>query len=157
MFSHNAVLCGTLEVLGAASGACSRTSSGSGPGPPLESEITGFALPPVDHARSSSSCLVPIGGAAPVALSCRLLRRDSDQAFGPCTKHLAVAAAGRVYSHGGESNNVWCLVAVPSFFFFPTAEVAEAAGGAHSHAPSDGRPCLPLASKTTAIVCPCCL
>ena len=153
MFSHNAVLCGTLEVLGAASGACSRTSSGSGPGPPLESEITGFALPPVDHARSSSSCLVPIGGAAPVALSCRLLRRDSDQAFGPYTKHLAVAAAGRVYSHGGESNNVWCLVAVPSFFL-PTPEVTGAAGGAHPQAPSGGRPRLLLASKMTAMVCP---
>ena len=32
--------------------------------------------------------------------------------------YLAVAAAGLVYSQGNESNNIWCLVAVPSFFFF---------------------------------------
>ena len=56
---------------------------------------------------------------------------------------MAMAAAGQVYSQGDESNNMWCLVVVPSFIFLPTQEVTRAAGGAHSQAPSGGRPCLP--------------
>ena len=37
---HNALLCGALEVIGAASSACSWTPSGSGSCPPLETKIT---------------------------------------------------------------------------------------------------------------------
>ena len=40
VFGHSALLCGTLGVIGATSGACSWTSSGGGPHPPLESVIT---------------------------------------------------------------------------------------------------------------------
>lgn len=45
MFGHNALLCGALEVTGAASGASSQTTSGSGPLPPLEPEITALVCP----------------------------------------------------------------------------------------------------------------
>ena len=45
VFGHKALLCGTLEVPGAASVACSWTLSGSGPCPPLESEITAVVSP----------------------------------------------------------------------------------------------------------------
>ena len=44
-FGHNALLCGDLEVSGAASGACSQTFSGGGPLPPLEPEITAEVCP----------------------------------------------------------------------------------------------------------------
>ena len=37
---HNALLCGALEVNGAARGVCSLTPSGGKPLPPLEPEIT---------------------------------------------------------------------------------------------------------------------
>ena len=37
-------------------------------------------------------------------------------------------------------------------FFWPTPEVTEATGGAHSQTPSGGKPCLPLASEMTAPV-----
>ena len=39
------LLCGTLEALGATSGACSWTPSGGRAHPPLESEITAVACP----------------------------------------------------------------------------------------------------------------
>ena len=78
---------------------------------------------------------------------------DSDQAGGGCPEHLAMAAAGWLYSQGGESNNVCCLVAVP--LIFPIPEVTGAAGGAHSQTSSGGKPLIPLASETTAMVCPC--
>ena len=101
VFGHNALLYGALEVIGAASGACSGTPSGSGPCPPLESVITGgLPLPPVDHARSTLSHLALTGHAAPAAPSCRFLGRDSDQAFGHFPEYLAVAAAGWVCSWG---------------------------------------------------------
>ena len=45
VFGHNALLCGALEVTGAASGACSQTPSGGGARPPLESEITSVVCP----------------------------------------------------------------------------------------------------------------
>ena len=45
VFGHSALLCGTLEVIGATSGACSWTSSGGGPHPPLESKITAVVCP----------------------------------------------------------------------------------------------------------------
>ena len=64
------------------------------------------------------SGLAHIGAAAPAAPSCRVLGKDSGQASEHCPEDLAVAAAGRVSSQGGESNDVWCLVAVSSFFFF---------------------------------------
>ena len=45
VFGHHALLCSALEVTGAVSGACSQTSSGSEPLPPLEPEITMVACP----------------------------------------------------------------------------------------------------------------
>ena len=45
VFGHNALLCGTLEVNGASSGACSQTPSGGRPCPPVESEITTVVFP----------------------------------------------------------------------------------------------------------------
>ena len=45
VFGHSALLCGALEVNGAASGVCSWTSSGSKPLPPLEPEITAVVCP----------------------------------------------------------------------------------------------------------------
>ena len=111
MFGHNALLCDALEVKGAASGGCSRTSSGGGLLPPLEPEITGGLPPsPVDHARSALSCLAPTGGAAQAAPSCRFLGSDSDQASGHCPECLAVAAAGPVCSQRSESNSRWCSI-----------------------------------------------
>ena len=60
-----------------------------------------------------------------------------------------------MHSQGSESNNRWYLVAVPSFVL--TSEVTGATSGACSQTPSGGRPCLPLESEITALVCPCCL
>ena len=40
------------------------------------------------------------------------------------------------------------------FCFFPTPEVTGTTGGAHSKAPSGGRPRLPLVSERTTTVCP---
>ena len=138
------------EVVGVEGGSYSGISSSSGPFPPLESEITAVICPCHlrNHSRSTLSCLAHAGGAALAAPSCRVLGRDSDKASGCCPECLAMTAAGWVCSQGGESRNVWCLVAVPSFFFFPlpTPEVTE-----------DGRPCLPLASEMTATVHLCCL
>ena len=51
-----------------------------------------------------------------------------------------MAAAGQVCSQGSESNNGWCLVAVPSLFL-QTSEVPGAVGGACSQTPSGGEPC----------------
>lgn len=45
VFSLNALLCGALEVNGAASGVCSQTPSGGEPLPPLEPEITVVVCP----------------------------------------------------------------------------------------------------------------
>ena len=44
-FGHRALLCGALEVNGAASGVCSQAPSGSEPLPPLEPEITAVVCP----------------------------------------------------------------------------------------------------------------
>ena len=41
------------------------------------------------------------------------------------------------------------------FSFLATPEVTGVTGGAHSQAPSGGKPCLPLASEMTNAVCPC--
>ena len=83
------------EVVGAASGSCSGIPSGSGPHPPLESEITAVLCPPpAGHASSTLSRLAHTGGAVPSAPSCRVLGRDSDQASGCCPECLAVAAEG---------------------------------------------------------------
>ena len=117
----------------------------------------GLPLPPADHVRSTLSHLAHRGGAAPAAPSCRILGRVSDQVSVWCPEHLAVAAAGRLCSQRSENNNMWCLVAVSSFSFLPTPEVTGAAGGSHSQAPSGDRPHLPLASKKTYMVSPCCL
>lgn len=79
----------------------------------------GLPPPPADHARSTLSRLAHAGGAVLATSSCRVLGRDSDQASGHCPECLAVAAAVWVCSQEGDSNNVWCLVAVPSFFCRP--------------------------------------
>ena len=115
----------------------------------------GLPLPPIDHARSTPSCLVNAEVASQRAPSCRVLGRDSDQACGHCLEHLAVAGAGQVCSQGSENNSRWFSVAVTSFW--PTFLVTGAAGGACSQAPSVDRPCLPLVSEMTAVVCPCCM
>ena len=91
--------------------------------------------PPVDHARSSTSYLTHIGGAAPAAPSCRVLGRENDQAFGCHSECLAVATAGRVCSQGNVINNVWWSVAVTLIFADPWGDWG------HSEAPSGGRPC----------------
>ena len=135
VFSHNALLCGALEMIGATSGVCSQTPSGGGLCPPLESEITVVVCPPppVDHARSTSSHLTPTGGVTPAAPSCRFLGGDSDQASGHFPEHLAVAAAGWVCSQGRESNNV--VLGCGALPFLLTPVVTEATGGTHSQAP----------------------
>ena len=82
VFGHNALLCGTLEVIETTDGACSWNPSSGRLHPPLESDTCGgLSPPPVDHARSTLSHLAPTGGAAPVASSCRFLGRDSDQVY----------------------------------------------------------------------------
>ena len=75
--------------------------------------------PPVDHARSTLSCLASTGGAAQAASSCRFLGRDGDPAFGHCPECLAVAAAWWMCSQGSENNNKWCSVAM-SFSVVPS-------------------------------------
>ena len=89
----------------------------------------GLPLPPVDYARSTLSHFAHAGGVVPAASSCSVLGRNSDQVSGQCPEHLAVAAAGWVCSQGGKSNNLWCVVTVPSFFLL-TFEVTGATGGA---------------------------
>ena len=113
----------------------------------------GLPLLPADHTRSTLSHLAHAGGVAPVAPTCRVLGRYSDQMSGGHPEHLAVAVAGWVCSQGSENNSVWCLVAMLSFL--PIPEVTGIAGGAHSQVPSGGKPRFPLASETTATVCPC--
>ena len=49
-------------------------------------------------------------------------------------EHLAVATAGHVHSQGSDSNNGWCLVAVP--FCVPVSEVIGVTGSACSWTPS---------------------
>ena len=117
-----------------------------------------FVLPPPDHARSTLSHLAHAGSSAPVAPSCRVLGMDSDRVSGGHPERLAVAAAGWVCSLRSESNSVWCFVAMPSFFSFlatPEVSMEEPDGGAHSQAPSGGKPHLPLVSEMTTAVCPC--
>ena len=45
VFGPSALLCGALEMVGAASGSCSWTPNAGGPCPPLESEITVVVCP----------------------------------------------------------------------------------------------------------------
>ena len=102
----------------------------------LWDNCSSLPLPPADHARSTLSHLAHEGGAAPVAPSCRVLGRDSDQVSGCHPEHLAVAVVGWVRSPGRESHSICCLVAMPSFFLFlATPEVTGVAGGAHSQDP----------------------
>ena len=72
---------------------------------------------PVDHAKSNLSYLAHAGVDAQAASSFRVLGRDTDQMSVCCPEHLTVseAAAGWVCSHGSESNNSQCSVAMPSF------------------------------------------
>ena len=103
---------------------------------------SGLLLPPVDHARNTSSCLAPTGGAAQAAPSCRFLGRDSDQASGHCPECLAVAAAEQVCSQGSKVNNRWCSITM-SFSVVPS-EVVGAASDFCSGIPSGGGPHPPL-------------
>ena len=69
--------------------------------------------------------------------------------FTGCPEQLAAAAAGCVSSQGSDSNNMWCLVVVPS-------EVTGATTGTFSRTPGcGGRPCPSLVSAMTAVVCLC--
>ena len=139
---------------GAASAVCSRTPTGGEllPTSGARDNCSDLPLPPVDHARSTSSCLAPTGGAAQAAPSCRFLGRDSDQASGHCPECLAVAAAGRVCSQGSESNNRWCSIAM-SFSVVPS-EMVEAASYFCSGIPSGSGLFPPLESEITTAVCP---
>ena len=56
-----------------------------------------------------------------------------------------------MHSQESESNNGWCLVAVPSVW---TPEVTAAAGGACSLTPSGGGLCPPLMSEMTEFAPP---
>ena len=107
VFSHNALLCGTLEVNGPASDFRSGIPSGSEPCPPLELGIIVTVCP---------CCLQPITALS--TSSCRFFGRDSDQLSGCCPECLAVAPVRWVFSKGSKSNSIWCFVAVPSFFHF---------------------------------------
>ena len=62
---------------------------------------------------------------------------------------------GESVPRGVRATAIWCLFAMPDFFFLPTPEVTGVLVGAHSQAPSGFKPCLPLASEMTAMVCPC--
>ena len=63
-----------------------------------------------------------------------------------------MAVAECVHSQGSESNNQWCLVAVPSSV--PTLEVTGSVGSGCSWTPSGGGLCPPLGSELTMMVCP---
>ena len=139
-------------MFGATSGSFSGTSSG-GPHPPLESDkCGGLPLPPLDHARSTSSHLALTGSAAPAAPSCSFLGRDSNQAFGHYPEQLAVAAAEWVYSQQRKSNNSWCSITM--FSFLVPCEVVGAASSSCSGIPSGGRTLPPLESEITVMVLP---
>ena len=88
--------------------------------------------------RASSQCLVagPLtvirihGKVIQAAPSCRDLGKWQ-RPSGNCKRHHEPwqwAVAEHVHSQGSESNNGWCLVAVP--FYVPTSEVTGAAEGA---------------------------
>ncbi len=64
---------------------------------------------------------------------------------------------GRCVPRGVRATVSDAWLQCPLFFFFATPEVIGVTGGAHSQAPSAGKPCLPLASEMTAMVCPCSL
>ena len=109
--------------------------------------------PPVNHARKYLVCLAPTGCAAQRVLSCRFLRRDSDQASGHCPECLIVAAAGQVCSQGSESNIRWCSVRVS--FSVMLSEVIGAASDFCSDIASGIGPCSPLESGITMVVGSC--
>ena len=85
---------------------------------PVVDNCNGLLPLPADHTRNTLSHLAQEESAALAAPSCRVLGRDSGQVSGPIPECLAVAAAGWVCSQGIESNSIWHLVAVPSFFLF---------------------------------------
>ena len=115
----------------------------------------GLLLPPVDHAGNILSHSAHIGDAAQAVPSCRILGYDRDKACGYCLEHLAVAAAGWVFSQGCESNSRWYSLSV-SFSEVPS-EVAGVANEFCSGIPSGDAPCPPLESEITMAVCPHCL
>ena len=104
----------------------------------IRDNCSSLHLLPADHARSTLFHLAHAGGAALAAPTCRILRRDSDQVSGGHPERLAAAAAVWVCFQGSESNSIWLLVAMPSFFYFsllPTPEVTGVTGRAHTQAP----------------------
>ena len=145
------------EVFGAASYFCSGISTGGGPCPPLGSEITVAVCPHHLQTMQESPCPT-----YPIQEVLHQLLLVVGSWEGTVTKCLGTAQSIWVWrlqgrcSHGSESNSVWCFVAVPSFFsFLPNPEMTRVVGGAHSQAPSGGKPHFPLASEITAKVCPC--
>ena len=114
----------------------------------------GLPPPLVDHARNTLFHLAHAGGAVPDAPSCRVLGRDSNQVSGHCPEHFEVATAGRVCSQGSKSNSI-CFLVIVFLIFATPPEVTGVTGGAHSQAPSGGKPHLSLASEMTTSVCPC--
>ena len=116
--------------------------------------LWGFApVPPVDHARSTSSCLAHTGRAAKAAPSSRLLGRDSDQASGLYPECLAMASAGQVCFQGSKSNVMYFSITM-SFCVLPS-EVVGAASDFCSSIPGGSGPCPPLESEITVVVFPC--
>ena len=65
---------------------------------------------------------------------------------------VALAVADCVCSQGGESNNRWCLVTMPSSVV--TSEVIGATSGGCYRTPSGGGPCPPQESEISVVVCP---
>ena len=69
-----------------------------------------------------------------------------------CPEHLVVAVVGQVHFHGRENNHGWHLFEVSSSALIPVATVDR--GVACLRTPSGCRPCPPLESEITAVVCP---
>ena len=71
VFGHSALLCGTLEVIGATSDACSWTLWWwAMPIYGVRDNCGGLPLPPAELTRSTLSRLAHTGGAGPAAPSC---------------------------------------------------------------------------------------
>ena len=108
------------EVSGAASDFCSGISSGGGPCPPLESQITVAVgtLSPEDHTRSTLSHLAHAGSAASAAPSCRVLGRDNEKVPGCCSEHWQWQLQGRCIPRGVRATAYGTWLQCPLFFFF---------------------------------------
>ena len=109
----------------------------------------GLPPPPVDQARSTSSCLAPTGGPVKAAPSCS---KGMIKHLGTC-QTFGSGSRGRLCSWGSKSKNRWCSITMSSSLV--SSEVVEAAGGSCSGIPSGGGPCPPLESDITVVVCLC--